>query len=142
MRGWGAASPLPVGATGKEARDCAAVHAVAERMLLDAARRAQRRGAKMEALTLRLSQLPPPGAKPQHRRIARSLLDEAALRHGGQVFALRNLDLVLLGPEASASGALLARLFGDGDDVVQLLAPDGALLAYAQERAAEDLPSP
>lgn len=118
------------------------VHAVAERMLLDAARRAQRRGAALEALVLRLSQLPPPGAKPHHRRVARSLLDEAALRRGGQVFALRNMDLVLLSPEAGASRAVLTRLFGDAEGIVQVLAPDAALLAYAQERAAEDLPLP
>ena len=134
--------PLPLRVLAKEAPGHTAVHAFAERMLLDAARRAQRRGAEVEALVLRLSQLPPPGAKPHHRRVARSLLDEAALRRGGQVFALRNLDLVLLGPDAGASGALLARLFGDGNGIVQVLAPDAALLAYAQERAAEDLPVP
>jgi EAL domain-containing protein (putative c-di-GMP-specific phosphodiesterase class I) len=134
--------PLSLRALAKETPARTAVHAVAERMLLDAARRAQRRGAAVEALVLRLSQMPPPGAKPHHRRIARSLLDEAALRRGGQVFALRNLDLVLLSPEAGASRGLLARLFGDGNGVVQVLAADAALLAYAQERAAEDLPLP
>ncbi len=134
--------PLPLRALAKEAPVRTAVHGVAEAMLLDAARRAQRRGAEVEALMLRLSQLPPPGAKLHHRRVARSLLDEAALRRGGQVFALRNLDLVLLGPEAGASRALLSRLFGDGNGVVQVLAPDAALLAYAQERAAEHLPLP
>ncbi len=134
--------PLPLRGLAKDGSGHTAVHAFAERMLLDAARRAQRRGAEVEALVLRLSQLPPPGAKPHHRRVARSLLDEAALRRGGQVFALRNLDLVLLGPEAGASRALLARLFGDGNGVVQVLAPGAALLAYAQERAAEDLPVP
>ena len=118
-----------------------AVHAVAERMLLDAAERAQRRGADVEALLLRLSQLPPPGAKPHHRRVARSLLDEAALRCGGQVFALRNLDLVLLGPAAEATRSVLARLF-PVSGVVQVLAPGAGLLAYARERAAEHLPLP
>jgi hypothetical protein len=118
------------------------VGAVAERMLLDTAERAlRRRGPEVHALLLRLSQLPPPGPKPHHRRVARALLDEAALRHGGQVFALRNLDLVLLGPPAEATRSLLARLFGDGSrGVVQVLAPGAALVAYARERAAEDLP--
>ena len=134
--------PLPLRALAKEAPVRTAVRGVAEAMLLDAARRAQRRGAEVEALMLRLSQFPPPGAKPHHRRVARSLLDEAALRRGGQVFALRNLDLVLLGPDAGASRALLARLFGDGNGIVQVLAPGAALLAYAQERAAEHLPLP
>ena len=56
------------------------------------------------------------------------------------MFALRNLDLVLLCPDVEASRAVLARLFGDGNGVVQVLTPGAALLAYAQERAAEDLP--
>lgn len=136
-------APLPLRALAREAAvRSAAAHAVAEQMLLDAARRAQRRGAEVEALVLRLSRMPPPGAKPHHRRIARSLLDEAALRRGGQVFALRNLDLVLLSAGAGASRDLLVRLFGDGRGIVQVLAPDAALLAYAKERAAEDLPLP
>lgn len=135
--------PLPLRALAREAAvRSVAVHAVAEQMLLDAARRAQRRGAEVEALVLRLSRMPPPGAKPHHRRVARSLLDEAALRRGGQVFALRNLDLVLLCVGAGASRDLLARLFGDERGIVQVLAPGAALLAYAGERAAEDLSSP
>ncbi len=142
VRGRGTRIPLSVSAPARDAPVPTAVHAIAERMLLDAARRAQRRGAKVEALVLRLSQLPPPGARLHHRRIARSLLDEAALRQGGQVFALRNLDLVLLSPDAGLNRALLARLFGDRDGVVQLLAPEAGLVTYAQERAAEDLPSP
>ena len=134
--------PLPASALAREASVRTAVHAVAERMLLDAARRAQRRGAAVEALVLRLSLLPPPGARQHHQRIARSLLDEAALRRGGEVFALRNMDLVLLSPGAGTSRALLARLFGGDEGVVQVLALDAALLAYAQERATEDLPRP
>lgn len=132
---------LPLRSLAKKAPLRAVTCGVAERMLLDAAERAQRRGAAVEALLVRLSRIPPPGAKPHHRRIARSLLDEAALRRGAQVFALRNLDLVLFGPDARASELLLARLFGE-DGVVQVLAPGAALLAYVHERASEDLPVP
>lgn len=117
----------------------AAAHAD-EAMLLDALDRAHRRGDSSEALLLRLSQLRAPGAKPHHRRIARALLDEAALRHGGQVFALRNLDLVLLGPAARATRDLLVKLFGEGDGVVQVRVPGPALLAYTRDRADEDVP--
>jgi len=134
--GHGFAKPLSLGALASAASRAA----VAERQLLDAVERAQRRGAGTEALLLRLSGLPPPGARPHHRRVARALMDEAALRHGGQVFALRNLDLVLLGPQAGSTRALLAQLFGGHDTVVALLPPGEALLAYARERAADDLP--
>jgi hypothetical protein len=113
--------------------------AAVERALLDAVERATRREAAVDALLLRLSRLPPPGARPHHRRIARSLLDEAAMRGGGQVFTLRNSDLVLLGPEAAASRSLLAQLF-TVDGIVEVLAPGAALLSYASERAAETLP--
>lgn len=115
---------------------------VAERMLLDSVQRATRRGFGTGALVLCLSRLPPPGIRPHHRRIARSLLDEAALRHGGQVFALRNQDLVLLGPGSSAAAPLLIQLFGAGADAVQIFEPGPELLAYAEERVAEELPRP
>lgn len=116
------------------------VTAVAERMLLDAVQRATRRGSDMGALVLRLSRLPPPGVRPHHRRIARSLLDEAALRRGGQVFTLRNHDLVLLGPDSSAAAPLLIRLFGASAEAVQVFGPGAALLAYAEERVVDHLP--
>ena len=134
--------PLAFRALGQGTPPRTSVQAVAERMLLDAAERAQRRSAAVHALVLRLSQLPPPGAKPYHRRVARSLLEEMALRRGGQVFALRNLDLVLLGPDVETIRPLLAQLFGGANHVVQVFPPGAMLLAYAQERATENLCAP
>ncbi len=64
-----------------------------ERLLADAIRRAQRSG-NQQLLTLHLGSLPAP--RPHHRRIARALLQDAASRHGGQIFPLRNNDLALL----------------------------------------------
>ena len=67
-----------------------------ERLLLEAARRAGRSPQGRMALVLHLSRLAPPGPRPHHRRIARAILDDTALRHDGQVFALGNNDMVLL----------------------------------------------
>jgi hypothetical protein len=67
-----------------------------ERLLLEAVRRAGRSPQARLALVLHLSRLAPPGPRPHHRRIARAILDDTALRHDGQVFALGNGDMVLL----------------------------------------------
>jgi hypothetical protein len=78
--------------------------AAAEMQLLEAAQRAGRLGpaqnAGRVALVLHLSALRPPAPRPHHRRIARAILQDAALRHDGQVFVLRNGDLALLARDA------------------------------------------
>lgn len=124
----------------------------AERRLLDAAARLRGRSApRLHALVLHLSRLPPPGVQPHHVRIARTVLEAAALQDGGEVFALRNADLVLLRRLASgALPAVLARLFSAELPAAQLLSePDGpALHAYAAARLADpalpaaDAPAP
>jgi hypothetical protein len=121
-------------------RDAArpAVHA-ADRSLLDEVERAQRRGVGVEALIVRLA-MPSHGARSHHRSVAYALLAEASLRRGGQVFAPRNGDLVLLAPDAGASGVLLTRLFGTACGAVEVLRSSEAILAYARERAADPLP--
>src|SRR5580698_9331565 len=67
-----------------------------ERLLIDAAERALRAPRGKLALLLRLSTLKPPAPRPHHLRIAMALLQDTAQRYGGQVFPLRNADLVLL----------------------------------------------
>jgi hypothetical protein len=67
-----------------------------ERPLIDAAERAMRAPRGKLALLLRLSTLKPPAPRPHHLRIAMALLQDTAQRYGGQVFPLRNADLVLL----------------------------------------------
>jgi len=77
-----------------------------ERLLLDAARRAVVPG--WVALILRFSAFPPPGPRTYHLSVARSLLEDAVHRHGGQVFAMRNGDLVLLAGTAVLTAPLPA----------------------------------
>jgi len=67
-----------------------------ERLLIDATERALRAPRGKLALVLRLSALKPPAPRPHHLRIAMALLQDTAQRYGGQVFPLRNADLVLL----------------------------------------------
>jgi EAL domain-containing protein (putative c-di-GMP-specific phosphodiesterase class I) len=67
-----------------------------ERLLIDAAERALRAPRGKLALLLRLSTLKPPAPRPHHLRIAMALLQDTAQRYGGQVFPLRNTDLMLL----------------------------------------------
>jgi hypothetical protein len=97
----------------------AAGHAGSERALLDATERALRAPAGKWALSLNLSCLKAPPPRPYHVRIALALMQDSASRLGGQVFPLRNGDLVLLcgapetalgTPDASLPGTLL-RLF-------------------------------
>ncbi len=104
------------------------------------------------ALVLRLSQMGLPALRPHHRRIARAVMDDAAQRHGGQVFALHNDDLLLLFRSDNGDcplAATLARLFqADVPDPAGLttlwsLEQDGAaLLRYAQARVLDALPDP
>lgn len=104
------------------------------------------------ALVLHLSRMAPPAPRPHHRRIARAVMDDAAQRQAGQVFALPNDDLLLLfraDDEACPLAATLARLFQvDMPDPAGLmtlwpLERDGAaVLRYAQARALDALPDP
>ncbi len=105
-----------------------AAHALptgAERVLMEAMERALRAPRGKMALALHLSRLRPPAPRPHHIRIARALMEDTAQRYGGQVFPLRNGDLVLIcaapGDEArgqmgqaapTALPASLARMFG------------------------------
>ena len=104
------------------------------------------------ALVLHLSQMALPAPRPHHRRIARAVMDDAAQRQEGQVFALRNEDLLLLFRADDGTcplAATLARLFQvDVPDPAGLttlwsLERDGAaLLRYAQARVLDALPDP
>jgi hypothetical protein len=72
-----------------------------ERLLADETERALRAPEGRVALALHLSRLKAPAPRPHHTRIARALLQDMAMRLGGQVFAMRNGDIVLLcGAEA------------------------------------------
>ena len=114
--------------------------------------RALRAPHRRMALVLHLSQMAPPAPRPHHRRIARAVMDDAALRQGGQVFALHNDDLLLLFRSDNGDcpvTATLARLFqADVPDAAGLttlwsLEQDGAaLLRYAQARLLDALPGP
>jgi hypothetical protein len=70
--------------------------AAPERLLLDATERALRAPKGKLAMALHLSRLKQPGARPYHSRIALALMQDTAQRLGGQVFPMRNTDLVLL----------------------------------------------
>lgn len=119
-----------------------------ERHLLTAIERLARAPDGWAAVALQLSLLPPPGALPYHRRAARALLQDAALRGDGQVFSIRNGDIVLLcrdSPTISTAAAdTLRRLFArEGADplgfVHEWRLPHGsaALLSYAVARIGE-----
>jgi len=69
---------------------------MSERMLVDTIHRLCRTPAARVAVVLHLSRLRPPAPRPHHRRVARALLQDAAQRHDGQVFVLRNGDQVLI----------------------------------------------
>lgn len=73
---------------------------------------------------MHLTRLVAPAPRPHHRRIARTVLDDAASRHGGQVFTLMNGDLALLfaPPDRGVSlAATLGTLFSAD-------APDAGLI--------------
>ena len=69
---------------------------MSERMLVDTIHRLCRTPSGRVALVLHLSRLRPPAPRPHHRRVARALLQDAAQRHDGQVFVLRNGYQVLI----------------------------------------------
>ncbi len=110
------------------------------------------------ALVLHLSQLSslshmaPSAPRAHHRRIARAVMDDAAQRQEGQVFALHDDDLLLLFRSDDAVCPLtetLARLFlVDVPDPVGLttlwsMARDGAaVLQYARARLLDTPPDP
>ena len=129
----------------------AATHHIG-RHLLDAVERALRVPHGRMAVVLHLSHMAPPAPRAHHRRIARAVMDDAAQRHAGQVFALHNDDLLLLFRSDDAGvfvKATLARIFlidvPDPAGVLTLwsLAEDGAaVLRYVQARLQDPLPDP
>ncbi len=133
--------------------------AIAENRLLEAAERALRASRNPLALALHLSRLHVP-PRPYHTRIATALMQDAARRFGGQVFALRNADLVLLAgcpadagpgsgapPPCLALRASLERLFGAGAagapliSLWQLGEAAGAFRDYVSQRRADPVGS-
>ena len=122
------------------------------RHLLDAVERASRAPQGRMALVLHLSHMRSPAPRAHHRRIARAVMDDAAQRHAGQVFALHNDDLLLLFRSNDAGAAItesLARLFSidvpDPAGVTTLwsLARDaGAVRQYVRARLLDAPPDP
>lgn len=122
------------------------------RHLLEAVERALRAPHGRMALVLHLSSMARPAPRAYHRRIARAVMDDAAQRHCGQVFALHNDDLLLLFRSEDAGIPVvqtLARLFmADVPDAARVttlwsLARDGAaVLHYAQTRLLDAVPDP
>ena len=114
-----------------------------ELLLADLLAREARAPLGRVAVVVRLSRLPPPGARPYHRRIARALLEDCAQRHGGQVIALGTGDLILLTvpPAGDPPGGpltlppLLARLLRSEDDTPEPIA-DTIALAGGHDRLA------
>ena len=115
-----------------------------ELLLADLLAREARAPLGRVAVVVRLSRLPPPGARPYHRRIARALLEDCAQRHGGQVIALGTGDLILLTvpPAGDPPGGpltlppLLARLLRSEDDTPEPIADTIALIGGRDRLAA------
>jgi len=119
-----------------------------ERHLVAAIERVLRAPHGWSAVALHLSRLAAPGPRPHHRRIARAVMQDAAQRSDGQIFALRNGDVVLLHRDRLAAAAAvpetLRRLFGgDVDSPAPVVSEwrlphaGAALLSYTAERIAE-----
>jgi hypothetical protein len=119
-----------------------------ERHLLAAIERVARAPQGWSAIALHLSRLMPPAPRAHHRRIARAMLQDAAQRGDGQVFSLRNGDVVLLARDpthpADAVSDRLRQLFGrEAGDTARLVSqwelPEASpeLLAYTAERLRE-----
>ena len=104
------------------------------------------------ALVLHLSHMAPPAPRAHHRRIARAVMDDAAQRHAGQVFALQNDDLLLLFRSEDAGLAItdtLARLFlvdmpnpARVTTLWSLVRDADAVRHYVQARLLDALPDP
>ena len=122
----------------------------AERQLLDGVARILRQSGGKPGwmlLVLHLSRIPPPGPRAHHRRVAAAVLDDAAGRSSGQLFALGNGDMALLfrpGDGGEAASGLIARLFqGDAPDMAALRSvwplPEAGLAAldYVHARVTE-----
>jgi EAL domain-containing protein (putative c-di-GMP-specific phosphodiesterase class I) len=97
-----------------------ALSASSDQMLMDAAKRALATPRGRFVLVLHLSRMRAP--RSYHARIARSVLDQAAQRHAGMVFARSNADLLMLCHEPPGSDgaeqpavlhAELSHLFGE-----------------------------
>jgi hypothetical protein len=85
----------------------------AERQLLAAAERVARQPLGCVVVVLHLARLHPAALRPHHRRIARAVMQDAALRQDGPIFFLRNGDVVLFGrygQHVSATTTLVATL--------------------------------
>lgn len=76
------------------------------------------------ALILHLSRMQPPAPRSHHCRIARAILDDAAHALEGQVFSMRNMDIVLLFRRPLGVQTLQAQLA----QLFRADAPDPALL--------------
>ncbi len=128
----------------------------AERLLMDAVDRALRAPKGRLAMALHLSRLKHPQPRSYQTRVALALMMDTAQRLGGQVFPMRNTDLVLLcaAPEEEARpgrpspaplGLMqsLQRLFGfDAPEAVlstiwRLDEQPGAFRDYISQRLAE-----
>lgn len=127
-----------------------------DRLLVDTAQRIARQPAGWMVLILHLSLMATP--RPHHRRIARAMLQDVAQRQDGQVFNIRNGDLVLIcrempssqrgisaAPEPQQLPATLERLLQvDSPDTRRLtsawLAEDDPtrLVTYATARLGDD----
>ena len=107
-----------------------------ERQLWEACDSARRQPTNRLAVVLHLSRLAPPAPRAHHIRVARVLLQDAAARFGGQVFAMRNQDLVLLCDGGARSSGLSTTLAPE-----PVLAPD-ALPATLAKLFAADVPDP
>ena len=116
-----------------------------ERQLLAAIERLVRAPQGWSVVALHLSRMLPPAPRPYHRRVARAMMQDAAQRADGQVFTLRNADIVLLSrdsaPPATALAERLRQVFGreaaDPASIVsdwKLPLAGAVLLAYTVER--------
>ena len=117
----------------------------ADVLLRHAIERDVRSGQDRAVLALHLSQMPAPGPRPYHRRIAKAMLDDAGRDHAGQVLARGNADVVLICDPAGAAQIrdVLTRLFRTdaplNDRLLSLWRlPDesGAVEAYLSRTAA------
>ena len=112
----------------------------AERLLWEAAERALRSPVGKVVLVLHLSRLLPPAPRAHHIRVARVLLQDAASRFGGQVFAMRNQDLVLLCTRMDGLYDGAAR--GSTGAGTEHIAPPESLPATLAKLFSADVPDP